>query len=249
MNAPLGKPLLMIQAERLAEALPPLHAAIGEASDRMLEAIGPVAGGVVVVPVYRGAPLPRPDAVSAVVVTGAAAMVADPLPWIGETAAFLRAAVGLGVPTLGVCFGHQLLASALGGSVAPTPSGPEYATITVETTAEAAADPLFAALAPGFAAQGAHFQTVTALPPGATMLARGASGVQAFRIGNAWGVQFHPEFPAAATEVILRAIAPRLEAHGIDVAATLATVGETPAARTVLTRFGEVVRARAAVSA
>jgi len=239
-----AKPLVMIQAERLAEALPPLFDAVGEASDLMLDAIGPVPGGVRVVAVSHGMPLPPPEEVGAVVVTGAAAMVADPLPWIGETAAFLRGVVALDVPVLGICFGHQLLAAALGGRVAAMAGGPEYGTVAIETTPAAAEDPLFAPLAPGFIGQAAHYQAVVEPPPGAEILAVGASGIQGMRIGSAWGTQFHPEFPAVAVELIVRAIGRRLTAAGVDVDAALAGTVETPAARALLTRFGDLVRAR-----
>lgn len=243
-TAAAAKPLVMIQAERLSEALPPLFDAVGEASDLMLDAIGPVPGGVRVIAVANGMPLPPPEAAGAVVVTGAAAMVADPLPWIAETAAFLRGAVALDVPVLGICFGHQLLAAALGGRVAAMADGPEYGTVAIETTAAAAADPLFAPLAPGFLGQAAHYQAVIEPPPGAEILAVGASGIQGMRIGSAWGTQFHPEFPAVAVDIIVRAIGPRLAAAGVDVDAVLSGTVEAPEARAVLTRFGDLVRAR-----
>ena len=51
-----------------------------------------------------------------------------------------------GIPTLGICYGHQLLAHALGGEVGDNPNGREFGTVTVELTAEAADDPLLGGL-------------------------------------------------------------------------------------------------------
>lgn len=237
------KPLLMIQAEVFSDSLPELHAAVGEATDLILAGLGVDDRPVKTVAVCRDAPLPSVGQVSAVVVTGSVAMVADPEPWIARTAEFLKAAMAAGLPTLGICFGHQLLAHAAGGRVGPIGGPPEYATVAVRRTAPAADDPVLGHLPQRFLAQGAHFQGVLAPPPGATILAEGDSGVQAMRLGNAWGLQFHPEFAPPAMAIILEAIRSSLAAHGVDVDANLAGLAETPDAASVLGRFGGLVRA------
>ena len=240
---PPRKPLLMIQAELVADTLPELHAACGEASDLILAGLGVDDRPLGTVAVWRDDPLPPIDSVSAVVVTGSSAMVADPLPWIGRTADFLRRALEADVPTLGICFGHQLLAHVAGGAVGPLPGKPEYATVEVRRTAAAADDPVLGHLPERFLAQGAHYQSVLIPPPGATIIAHGDSGIQAFRLGNAWGLQFHPEFDQPAMAIIIEAIRDSLADHGVDVEASLAALAETPVASSVLGRFGAVVRA------
>jgi GMP synthase (glutamine-hydrolysing) len=237
------KPLLMIQAEIFADSLPSLCAGFGEGSDMILSGLGLDDRPVETVAVCREAPLPAIDAVSAIVVTGSVSMVGDPDPWIGRTAAFLRAAAAARLPTLGICFGHQLVAHALGGRVGRLASGPEYATVAIERTEDGAADPLLAGLPPTFAAQSAHYEAVLEPPPGATVIATGASGIQAMRVGSAWGVQFHPEFSAGAMRHLLGLIADRLAADGADVTSSLAGLAETPEAASVLARFGAIVRA------
>jgi GMP synthase (glutamine-hydrolysing) len=100
---------------------------------------------------------------------------------------YVAGAVAAGVPVLGICFGAQLLASALGGTVTPA-AHHELGWLEVEPVGPAAAD---VGIAPGpwFQWHGDTFS----LPPGAELLARSAAGPQAFRCGSALAVQFHPE--------------------------------------------------------
>ncbi|MEW2359649.1 type 1 glutamine amidotransferase [Spirillospora sp. NPDC029432] len=104
-------------------------------------------------------------------------------PWIGAELAFLRAAHEAGTPVLGICFGGQALATALGGGVERAPRV-ELGWTEVET-----AEPALIAPGPWF-----EFHTDRwSLPPGAVEIARTDVGSQAFRIGRSLAVQFHPE--------------------------------------------------------
>lgn len=75
------------------------------------------------------------------------------------------------MPALGICYGHQLLGHALGGTVGNHPDGGEFGTVEVRLLPEAAADPLFAGLPAVFPAQLFHRQSVLYLPSGAQVLA------------------------------------------------------------------------------
>ncbi|MBI2929350.1 MAG: type 1 glutamine amidotransferase [Verrucomicrobia bacterium] len=100
-----------------------------------------------------------------------------------------------GVPFLGVCYGHQLLARALGGVVAPHPDGLELGNITVQLTAAGTRSPLFSGLPAEFEVLSSHADAVLELPPNCELLATGLhTHIQAFqRDGLLFGVQFHPE--------------------------------------------------------
>lgn len=150
----------------------------------------------VVSDVSNGEPLPDFADGDGVVVTGSPAMVTDRADWSEATAAWLAEWVSWGRPALGVCYGHQLLAHALGGKVGGHADGREMGTLDVTLTDRAADDPLFGGLPASFPAHLTHRQSVIALPDGATLLARSESEPhQAFRVGTtAWGLQFHPEF-------------------------------------------------------
>ncbi len=119
----------------------------------------------------------------------------DTVAWFGPLKEQLRAAHGAGVPILGICLGHQLVASALGGRVERNPRGQQLGLIEVAWTAEAATDELLGPVATP--RRGVHWNddVLTRLPDGATVLARAPAGEpQAVRFGHrTWGVQLHPE--------------------------------------------------------
>jgi GMP synthase-like glutamine amidotransferase len=116
-------------------------------------------------------------------------------PWLtAEKAAICEAVVERNMPFLGVCLGHQLLADALGGKVAPMKE-PEVGILDVALTADAVDDALFTGLPKTVKCLQWHGAEVIELPPHATVLARSpACRVQAFRVGKkAYGLQYHVE--------------------------------------------------------
>jgi GMP synthase-like glutamine amidotransferase len=76
-----------------------------------------------VVSVVAGEPLPDPRSLQAILITGSAAGVYDGLDWIAPLEDFVREAYAKGTPTVGVCFGHQLIAQAMGGVVRKSDKG------------------------------------------------------------------------------------------------------------------------------
>src|SRR4051812_16383480 len=134
-----------------------------------------------------GTTWPDPGAYDAIAALGAEHSVhASPDPWIGAEVAFLRAAHDGGVPLLGLCFGGQALAAALGGEVRLAPR-PEIGWFELEALDGGGVPP-----GPWFQW---HFDTF-ALPPGARELARTPLCPQAFALGTSIGLQFHPEATA-----------------------------------------------------
>jgi GMP synthase-like glutamine amidotransferase len=103
-------------------------------------------------------------------------------PWAGHEIQTMRRAVQAGVPVLGLCFGGQALALALGGDLAQA-SEPEIGWLPVEPEDDS--------VPPGPWAQ-FHYEVIH-LPPGARELARTPAGPAAFRAGPHTGTQFHPE--------------------------------------------------------
>jgi GMP synthase (glutamine-hydrolysing) len=140
-------------------------------------------------------PPPRADGFDAAIVFGADAQVdqEESVSWLRPEKQLVRELLDRGTPTLGVCFGSQLLAEAAGAEVRRA-AQPEIGWHEVELTAEGRADPLLGFLPQRFESlQYHHYEWL--LPPGAVELARSARCLQAFRLGErpVWGVQFHPE--------------------------------------------------------
>jgi len=149
----------------------------------------------------------------------------------------------LGVPILGICYGHQLLAHGLGGRVASNPRGRQIGTVAVALTAAARDDELLGKFPAALNAQASHTESVIDLPPGATRLAlTDLDPNHAFRIGRvAWGVQFHPEFDADIVRGYLAARRGAILEEGIDVDALLRDVAEAADGTAVLRRFADIL--------
>ncbi len=202
-------------------------------------AAGLAADEAVVADVAQGDPLPARDGFAGVLVTGSGAMVTERRDWSERSAAWLADAAQAGLPLLGICYGHQLIAHALGGTVDDNPRGREMGTVCIDLHAEAGRDPLFAGLPTRFTAQATHLQSVLQPPAGATVLARNDhDDCHAFRWGErAWGVQFHPEFSAGHMRGYIHARADALAGEGRDSRRMAAAVRAAPHARAVLRRF------------
>ena len=131
-------------------------------------------------------PLPDLAGLAHIVVLGSTSSVYDDgeaRAWIDEDLAWLRWADAAGVPVLGICFGAQLLAAAFGGVVEDA-GAQEIGWVTIDSV-----DPGLIPPGPWL-----EFHHDRCLPPAqATVLARNALGVQAFRLGRHLAVQFHPE--------------------------------------------------------
>ena len=134
-----------------------------------------------------------------VVISGSQTSVYDDESWIHDLTAWARGAHRADVPMLGVCWGHQFLAQALGGRVVDTG---EYE-LGYRVVDRVGDDPLFAGVPASFTAFQTHSDRVAELPPGAVELARNGHGLQAFRLGSTYGVQFHPEYDRETAEWVI----------------------------------------------
>ena len=145
---------------------------------------------------FAGEPLPAPDDIDCLVILGGPMSVNDEatLPWLAPEKALIREVIARGTPVLGICLGAQLMATALGATVGPSPER-EVGWWPVEAVPPPPAPPFpvfpFPAAVTGLHWHGEAF----ALPAGAVHLARSAGCPhQALQVGRrAIGLQFHPE--------------------------------------------------------
>ena len=162
-----------------------------------------------------------PDATSydVLVVTGSPWSVTDTDSigsWIGREIEMVRTAHDAGVAVLGLCFGGQVLSTALGGEVRRVDT-PEFGWHEVDTD-------LPDAIAPGPWFEW-HYDGFT-VPDGATEIARTAVSPQAFRIGRSVGTQFHPEVTTEIVNLWISMDERALRAHGVDPAVMAARTEE-----------------------
>jgi len=130
----------------------------------------------------------------------------DTKPFVVRELGLLREAVDDDVPVLGLCFGGQILARALGGEGFRVEQG-EIGWLPVRSD-----DPALVPEGPWFQW---HFDTFT-LPPGADLIAESSAGPQAFVKGRSLGLQFHPEVTTDIMDEWVRVYRHELDGDGVD---------------------------------
>ncbi len=232
---------------RAGDAVPEVAQKRGEFAELIRETLGPRHEGTWdTVDVRTDAKLPEPRSADAFIMTGSSHSVTERTPWMLRAEAHLRDVAEAGVPLLGICFGHQMIAQALGGEVVKNPRGREMGTVLVTRHAH---DPLFEGLDDRFLVSATHVDTVGKLPQGARVLASSElEPTAAFAIGDhVRGVQFHPELDDDAMHGYVRARADKILADGLDPKAIAAAIRPSEANGQVLRNFVEhVVRRRGA---
>jgi GMP synthase-like glutamine amidotransferase len=140
----------------------------------------------------------------------------EDIGWIHREEALLREAHRSAVPVLGICFGGQLLAKALGGEAFRRPQ-PEVGWLTVRSRDEA--------LIPVGPWLVWHFDSFTP-PPGSALLAHTPDAPQAYALGSSLGIQFHAEVTLETTARWVRKCSDELEQAGVDSQRLLADAHE-----------------------
>lgn len=186
----------ILETGEVAEDLRARHGDYPEMFRQLLTAADP-ALEFATVRVVAGEMPAAPSQADAWLVTGSRHGVYDGLPWIEPLKAFLRLCVAEHVPVVGICFGHQILAEALGGKVVKSDRGWGLGVQDYDFVAR----PGWMADAPAhFAMRALHQDQVIAPPAGTTVLARSAfCEYAALAYGDpeapeAISLQPHPEF-------------------------------------------------------
>ena len=178
----------------------------------------------------------------AVILTGSPRDADSTEPTILQLCETLRLLTKKNIPILGVCFGHQLLARALGGTVGRNPAGWEVGNAGVNLTKAALPCPIFAGPGRQLNVLQSHQDAVLALPAAAVLLAGNEhTPIQAFQSrpqGRQFGVQFHPEFTPDRLRRNWIERRERLRATTcFDLDAALDHARPTPEAASILRRF------------
>lgn len=165
-----------------------------------------------------------------IVISGSVRGVYEDLAWLPAVEDLIRRAHDRGVPVLGICFGHQLIARALGGRAEKGHTW-EFGVHPVYLYPEAE-HPWLQGFASGTLTVQTHQDYVTELPPGARALGLSRlSAYQIFSLGSCLGVQFHPEYTREDLQLLsgqrvqrfLDARAFQTESHVLAYAAALPT--------------------------
>ena len=165
--------------------------------------------------------------------TGSRKSAYDDDEWIHRTSGFIRAAAATDAPFVGICFGHQLLAHALEGTVERAPAGWGAGILAVEVTQKQPwMEPFHSEARLHFM----HQDQVTRLPAGGeTVWSAAHCPVAAFTVGDTMlGIQAHPEFTVAYAEALLT---DRTERIGGDKAGAALESLTTPTNEAVVTQW------------
>jgi GMP synthase (glutamine-hydrolysing) len=186
-------PLLILQTG----SVPRRYGLVDGFSEMFVKKAALAAGDYAVLDCARNPSYPRdPRAHCGYIVTGSLSMVTSRPRWSLRLTDFVLRAAEAGCPVLGVCYGHQLVARALGGRVDWNPKGLEMGTHEVRLADGAESHPLLTGIPAAFPANLSHSQSVLDPPKDARTLA--VSDTDGCQI-MAWGekvltLQFHPEF-------------------------------------------------------
>lgn len=234
----MTRPVLIVKT---GSTMPHLSAERGDYEDWIADGLS--VPDVRTVAVEAGEALPEPETLRGVVVTGSSALVTDRLDWSERTGAWLRAAVDAEIPMLCICYGHQLLADTLGGTVGANRKGREIGAIDVTLNEAGRADPLFEGLPETLRVSSSHRQQVLALPEGAVALGHNEMDPhQAYRLGaRVWGVQFHPEWDDGVIRAYLEARREVLREEGLDPEALLDRVAPSAHGERILENFARAL--------
>ena len=233
------KPILIIKT---GKTFPAIAEKFGDFDDWIIAGMGLPEEHVTIAAPFLSQPLPAVSEISGVIITGSHAMVSDAEPWSVTTAHWLRKLAETSIPVLGICYGHQLLAEAFGGTVDFHPGGREIGTVEITTAAAAKSDPLFRELPETLHVHVAHAQSVIKLPRRATLLAKNNFETHhAFVIDNhIWGLQFHPEFNTEITKAYILELESDLQKEGFNISPLLASLKPSYYGATLLRRFVEI---------
>ena len=190
--------ITIIEAGLISREVRARHGSFPQMFERMIRAAD-ASASFATVRLADGEGLPDPVSMEAILITGSSAGVYDDLDWIPPLERFVRAAYEARVPMVGICFGHQLIAQALGGTVRKSDKGwgigrhvydvvPDNGVIDGEKIAIACS----------------HQDQVIEPPAGATTILHSTFTPHAgilYESGAVLSVQPHPEFTAAFAHI------------------------------------------------
>jgi len=234
------KKIIILKA---GDTFPAMAKSFGDFEDWIIKGLGIGKESTRVVDIPKGDLLPGVEKCKAVVISGSHANVTENLFWSVAIEQWIPHLIRSEIPLLGICFGHQLLARAMGGSVDFHAKGIEIGTTEIEILEDGMQDPLFKGLPKRFKAHVCHSQTVTRLPDQAVLIAQNSfEPNHGFRIGqSAWGVQFHPEFDSRIMAAYAENMKPKIEESGFILSEILDQIKPTPIAFEILERFGNLI--------
>lgn len=184
--------------------------------------------------------LPHYSEIKGAIITGSHAMITEHKDWSEKIAYWIKEAVNH-IPILGICYGHQLLAYALGGIVGNNPKGKEFGMVALYIKEAGFNTLLFKNFPPLIKVYESHTQSVLKLPDKAICLAStDMDENQAFLYGKfTFGIQFHPEFDKEIMKAYIEHERENLIKEGKNPDKLIEILEENQFGNEILKRFGK----------
>ena len=230
------KKLLIIKT---GDTFPEIKTVDGDFEDMFVSSLEGINVDITVYDARDQLPLPELNDYSAVIITGSHSMVTDCEPWSERLLPYIKEMLATNTPTLGVCYGHQLIAKALGGEIDFHPEGPQAGSTEITLTDAGKADRLLGESPETFKVNAGNSQRISKLPNEAIVLAgNDFEPHQAVKFGEAmWGLQFHPEFNRSVTCAYIDRTAEVLTKHRRDAESIKASCINTRESKDILRNF------------
>ncbi|CAA6808482.1 MAG: GMP synthase [glutamine-hydrolyzing] (EC [uncultured Sulfurovum sp.] len=181
---------------KLGETFPSTKKKFGDFDTWIIKLLGKSNIKIKTINILNKQGLPNLQSAAGFILTGSHSMVSDELPWSLKIEKYIKKIASKDIPLLGICYGHQLIAKALGGRSSFNKNGKEIGRVKIKRSISSLTDPLFKGFPKEFYAFETHYQSAIKLPTKAVVLASNSKDRhQAVRFTKQiWGVQFHPEF-------------------------------------------------------
>ena len=230
------KNLLIIKT---GDTFPEIKAAHGDFEDMFASSLEGIEVDITVYDAKEQQPLPELANFQGVIITGSHSMSTDCEPWSERLLPYIKQMLATNTPALGVCYGHQLMAKALGGEIDFHPEGPQAGSTEITLTDAGKADRLLGESPITFKVNAGNSQRISKLPNEAIVLAgNDFEPHQAVKFGEAmWGLQFHPEFDRSVTCAYIDRTAEVLQQFQREAETIKAKCTDTEDSRKVLWNF------------
>ncbi|GAB2951293.1 glutamine amidotransferase [Hafnia psychrotolerans] len=247
MSTTRSKSLLILQTGHAPESISHVH---GNFPQMFIRQGDIDTQQVTIVNLQAGERPQPPEHYCGAIITGSRSMVTEHLDWSEAAADWIRLAMLHELPLFGACYGHQLMAYALGGEVDYHPQGIEIGTAEVTLTPAGHLDPLISQLPAQFTANLIHLQTVVTPPATATVLAKTLHDPhQILRYGPyAISTQFHPEFSGEVMKTYLQWLNEQAFEDNVNYAEKIPQLSDTPLAQGLLLSFVTALGKRQALA-
>lgn len=229
---------------KAGETFPSTKEKMGDFHQWIIKTIGREITPIKTIHIRENEKLPNLRSALGVIITGSHDMVSDELEWSLKLERYIRQINTKEIPLLGICYGHQLIAKALGGKSGFNPKGKEIGRVKIKRLKSSENDPLFKGFAEKFWAFETHYQSALKLPSNAIILASNAKDKhQAVRFStNTWGVQFHPEFDKEVMKEYILNQNEGLKKLGLDAKSLLQKVDRCEMSHQILHNFIQIAR-------